>query len=308
MSAPGWELLAVTPIVQMLARTADALRSATPMYPSRLHLLVIAVPPVAASFAVLSLGAVGGGIWLIHILAICLACVLSVAGNQLPRLARAPWPAAAIILLTLAAVAVPLLRDSPGPNRWASLGPVNLYVASLVLPSFLAACSVYARRRGNCDMIAFGSALGVSLVLAAQPDASQALALLVGSTVGFVRYRSDTFKSVITLGAIALVTTWTFSRPDPLEPVPYVEGVFALALGHSLVTGLAVITSAITLVTGLYIRSFRGPSWLSAVAAYYAVLFACSVAGLTPAPLVGYGAGPLLGFGLMVAVSQWVEA
>ncbi|MFL5555974.1 MAG: hypothetical protein ACJ78D_09285 [Gemmatimonadaceae bacterium] len=39
------------------------------------------------------------------------------------------------------------------------------------------------------------------------------------------------------------------------------------------------------------------------VAVYYAVLYACSVAGLTPAPLIGYGAGPLLGFGLMVAAA-----
>ena len=48
-----------------------------------------------------------------------------------------------------------------------------------------------------------------------------------------------------------------------------------------------------------------GQPWLSAVAAYHAVLFACSIAGLTPAPLIGYGAGPLLGFGLMVAVAGW---
>ena len=278
------------------------------MHPSRYDLLLIAVPPVAASFAVLAFGAVGRNIWLTHLLAICLACALSAAGNHLIRLPRAPSPAVAIILLTLAGVAVPLLRDSAGPHRWASLGLLNLYVAPLLLPSFLAACSVYARKRGNGDMIAFAAALGVSILLAAQPDASQVLALLVGSTVGFVRYRSDTLKSAITGVAMALVTAWTFSRPDPLEPVPYVEGVFALALGHSLYAGLAVITSAITLVTGLHLCSFRGPSWLSAVAAYYTVLFACSVAGMTPAPLIGYGAGPLLGFGLMVAVSRWVEA
>lgn len=278
------------------------------MNSSRSQSLLAAVPPVAASFAVLAIGAVGRGMWLTHLLAICLACVLAVAGSQLIRLARAPSPAAAIILLTVAGVSVPLLRDSPGPNRWALLGPLNLYMAPLLLPSFLAACSVFARKRGNCNMIAFAATLAVSILLAAQPDASQLLALLVGSMVGFLRYRSDTFRSVITFVAIALVMAWTFSRPDPLEPVSYVEGVFVLALGHSLFAGLAVITSAITLVTGLYICSFRGPSWLSAVAAYYAVLFACSVAGLTPAPLIGYGAGPLLGFGLMVAVSQWIEA
>jgi hypothetical protein len=53
---------------------------------------------------------------------------------------------------------------------------------------------------------------------------------------------------------------------------------------------------------------FQGFPWLSAVATCYAVLFLCSVAGLTPAPLMGYGADPLLGFGLMVAMSSWAGA
>ncbi|MFL5611343.1 MAG: hypothetical protein ACJ78G_11570 [Gemmatimonadaceae bacterium] len=88
-----------------------------------------------------------------------------------------------------------------------------------------------------------------------------------------------------------------------MQPVAHVEGVFALALGHSLFAGAAVIASAATLVVGLHVNSSRGRTWLSVVAVYYAVLYACSVAGLTPAPLIGYGAGPLLGFGLMVAAA-----
>lgn len=277
------------------------------MLPSRSQWLLTAVPPVAAGFAVLVFGAVGRGTWLIHLLAIGLACVLAVAGRHLARPARGPLPAAALMLLTLAGVAAPLLREAPGPHRWVWLGPLSLYTAPLLLPSFLAACSVYARKRGSDDMVAFAATLGVGILLAAQPDASQVLALLAGSAVGLARYRSDRFRSVITLGALALVTAWTFSRPDPLHPVSYVEGVFALALDHSLFAGLAVVASAITLVTGLYLCSLRGPSWLSAVAAYYAALFGCSVAGLTPAPLIGCSAGPLLGFGLMVAVSRWIE-
>ena len=278
------------------------------MLPLRAHWLLIAAPPVVASVAVLALGAVGTSIWLTHLVAICLACVLAVGGSQLIGWARSISPANAIILLTLAGVAVPLLRDSAGPKRWALVGPFNLYMAPLWLPSFFAACSVYLRKRGNHGLLACAATLGVSILLATQPDAAQVLALLGGSAVVFVRYHSDRLRSALMLLAVALVTAWAFLRPDPLEPVSYVEGVFALALGHSLFAGLAVITSAITLVTGLIVCSFGGPTWLAAVAAYYAVLFACSVAGLTPAPLIGYGAGPLLGFGLMVAVSRWIEA
>ncbi|MBK7771236.1 MAG: hypothetical protein IPI48_12145 [bacterium] len=101
---------------------------------------------------------------------------------------------------------------------------------------------------------------------------------------------------------------WALSQPDPLQPVAHVEGVFALALGHSLFAGAAVIASAAALVVGRHVNSSGGRTWLSVVAAYYAVLFACSVAGLTAAPLISYGASPWLGFGLMVAAASGLEA
>jgi hypothetical protein len=110
------------------------------------------------------------------------------------------------------------------------------------------------------------------------------------------------------LAFAALATALAFSKPDPLQPVAHVEGVFALALGHSLFAGALVIASAVALVVGLYVNSSGGRTWLSVVAVYYAVLFACSIAGLTPAPLIGYGAGPLLGFGLMVAAASGLHA
>jgi hypothetical protein len=278
------------------------------MRPSPSRLLLAAVPPVAASLVVLVIGGVGRGIWLSHLAAVVAACALTLAGAGLARVTRVPVPPPALILLTLAGVAVPLLRGADGPNRWAVVGPLNLYMAPVVLPSFFAACAVYARSRGGRDWTTMAAALGVSLLLAAQPDASQVLALLTASTVVFVRGGADRLRSTVTLGAMALVTLWAFSRPDPLLPVPHVEGVFVLALGHSWFAGSVVIVSAVALVALLYAGSRKGPSWLAAVATYYGVLFACSIAGLTPAPLVGFGAGPLLGFGLMAAVSPWLSA
>jgi hypothetical protein len=99
------------------------------------------------------------------------------------------------------------------------------------------------------------------------------------------------------------LTTWSFLQPDPLTPVPYVEGVFALALSHSTAMGVAVIASAVVLIAALLWLSRERP-WLVAAAAYYGVLFLCSVAELTPAPLIGFGAGPWLGFGLLLALMQ----
>ncbi len=275
---------------------------------SHLQLLLIAVPAVAASMAVLAFGSVGRSTWIIQVLAICLAFALALVGAQLSRRTNARSPAGPIIVFTLFGIAVPLLAEAPGPERWASLGPINLYMAPALLPSFLVACSVWIARGGRSQHFAFIAIVGACVLLAAQPDASQALALLAASSVAVARSPSRSAMSIVTLAFAALATAWAFSQPDPLQPVAHVEGVFALALGHSLFAGAAVIASAAALVVGLHVNSSGGRTWLSAVAVYYAVLFACSVAGLTPAPLIGYGAGPLLGFGLMVAAASGLEA
>jgi hypothetical protein len=258
--------------------------------------------------AVLSFGAAGRSTWIIQVLAICLACALALVGAQLGRRTSARSPAGPIIAFALLGIALPLLAEAPGPERWASLGPINLYMAPALLPSFLVACWVWIARGERSQNFALAAIVGASVLLAAQPDASQALALLAASAVAVARSPSRSPVSIVALAFAALATAWAFSQPDPLQPVAHVEGVFALALGHSLFAGAAVIAGAAALVVGLHMNSSGGRTWLSVVAVYYAVLFACSVAGLTPAPLIGYGAGPWLGFGLMVAAASGCDA
>lgn len=271
----------------------------------RRHILLMAVLPLAASCVVLSIADVSQKIWLMHAVWILTAWLIALAGKFLDRRTDGRMLATVILALTLPGLAVPLLGDSSGPERWLALGPLNLYMAPLLLPAFLAACSVCLRHQR--DNLAFTALIGASILLALQPDASQALALLAGTVILFWRDRADGLKSTLTVTVMALLTAWAISRPDPLEPVAYVEGVFSLALGHSVFAGLAVIASAGVLLVSLALYSRRGPAWLAALAAYYAILFACSVAGLTPAPLIGYGAGPLLGFGLLAALAARAE-
>ncbi|MBK7047981.1 MAG: hypothetical protein IPH48_16060 [bacterium] len=278
------------------------------MHLSHSQLLLVAVPAAAASMAVLSFGAAGRTTWIIQVLAIGLACALALVGAQLGRRSNARSPAGPIIAFTLLGIAVPLLAEAPGPERWASLGPINLYMAPVLLPSFLVVCTVWIARGERSQHFAFAAIVVASVLLAAQPDASQALALLAASGGAVARAPSRSPVSIAALAFAALATGWALSQPDPLQPVAHVEGVFALALGHSLFAGAAVIASAAALVVGLHVNSSGGRTWLSVVAVYYAVLFACSVAGLTPAPLIGYGAGPLLGFGLMVAAASVLDA
>jgi len=93
------------------------------------------------------------------------------------------------------------------------------------------------------------------------------------------------------------------AQPDPLAPVSYVEEVLAVSWRHSVAAGIGVSAAAMFLLWTLTVRPGGVHAALPAVGAYYAALFAFSIAGLTPAPLIGFGAGPLLGFGLLAGAT-----
>lgn len=271
----------------------------------RFGLLYPALGVAIASFAVLAIYGASATVWIVQAMAVVAAAAIVLAGKLLGRWYGAPLPAALIPAATLIGIAAPIFSDKPGPERWISLGPLSLYVAPVLLPAFLVACSTCACRTGVPGRMALIALAGVSVLLALQPDGSQAFALLTGAAIAIAQARERSPLAVVALIVAALATVWAFTRPDPLEPIPYVEGVFELALGYSLLAGLAVVASAAALIASLHLSSSSAGRGLSAVAAYYAVLYACSVAGLTPAPLIGYGAGPWLGFGLAVGAVSW---
>jgi hypothetical protein len=87
-----------------------------------------------------------------------------------------------------------------------------------------------------------------------------------------------------------------------LVPVEHVELVFALAFARAPWAGLCVSLAALATIALLAFRLARIDRALLAVPAYYAVLFVVSLSGITPAPLIGFGAGPWLGFGCMLGM------
>ena len=271
----------------------------------RVGLLLPALSVAIASFAVLALAGVHGTVWVVQAMAVVAAFTIAVAGKLLGRWYSAPLPAGLILSATLIGIAAPMFWNKPDPERWVPLGPLSLYVTPVFLPTFFMACSTCFDRSGMWKRMALIAILGTSLLLALQPDGSQALALLMGAAVVIARARERSPFAIVALILAALATACAVTRPDLLDPIPYVEGVFELSLGYSLFAGVAVVASAVALIVFLHLNSTSAGRGLSAVAAYYAVLYACSVAGLTPAPLIGYGAGPWLGFGFMLGAVSW---
>ena len=110
--------------------------------------------------------------------------------------------------------------------------------------------------------------------------------------------------------AVAMVGAAWF-RPDPLAPVPEVEGIFQLAWASSpFVAILAVVAlGAAALTPGLVVRAGDAPRRAALpLVVYFAVSALAPALGAFPAPLVGMGVSPILGawlgVGLLAALAS----
>lgn len=265
----------------------------------------LAVPPLVASVVVLAIAGVGPAVWALQIVAVALAALIASAGRTYVGHRRSTPTSLLVLGLALAALVLPLLTALPSPQRWLLVGPARLYVAPVVLPAALLAWQALTRATGRRRTQAHAALVLAGLLLALQPDTSQVLALLAAVTTIAWRGEAPPRTLIPVWIGLALATAWALTRPDPLQPVPHVEGVIALAFAHSIAAGLLVAGGEIALVAGLWRAGpTTGTSALHGLAAYYATLFVCAHAGLTPAPLIGVGAGPWLGYGLFVALAS----
>lgn len=162
-------------------------------------------------------------------------------------------------------------------------------------------------------------ALGGSLLLMRQADVGAgplilqtAVAVVSFAAVALTRPRAAdeptrerALLAVAIATALAAGVAWAWWQPDPLLPVPHVEGVLDLAAAAGPVWfAAAVIALALPLLAlARLARASNAPALLS-VAIYYVVIDVLAWRQLTPMPLLGYGAGPIVGYALMAASAR----
>ena len=215
------------------------------------------------------------------------------------RFAPSPGHATALGILTvvLAIEAYVLFGgvSMEGVHRWIKLGPMQLHAASLLVP--LAAWSVAQR----LDGIAAALLAGILLVFAAQPDAAAALALTLALTVIAVANA----KQPRLAGALALFglacAIFAFSRHDPLPAVAYVERVIPNAFVASPPKGvIAALAMAALPLAMLWRRRSRESGALAAVWLGFVL---ANLVGNYPAPVIGAGAAPVIGWLLSIGLA-----
>lgn len=211
-----------------------------------------------------------------------------------PRTSRPISPTRTVALLFVAVLAVAATLIAPGVDgvhRWLPLGPFTLHPSAVVGPWLLATFA-------TAPKAAFGPLAALlcaaQLIHLAQPDAAQATALalgalpvLVATTAAPTRVR---LALALTLLALA-IATWF--RPDPIQPVPHVEQILDLAAASGPGWLLASLAAAALLFT-----PFAWPLTPARVALGVYLLTALVVpcAGNFPVPILGAGAGHVLGW------------
>lgn len=258
----------------------------------------------AASLASVGLGcwiagvhSVPAGVWLRDLGAWVVGLVAAaIIGGASGRRAQAGFLLAAPIGL-----GATLLAPGLGAvHRWLQLGPFQVNAAEILLPPAVVALAALGEGRRWPWLI--GALVGA--VLVAQPDASQATAFagagivaLLLSAMGRGLRWSGVLIAVAVIGAAWL-------RPDPLAPVPEVEGMFRLAWGLS--PFVAVLAAAPLLAAALapMLAGQRGAT----LSSYFLISAMAPALGAFPVPLVGMGVSPILGAWLGVGVLVAVDA
>ncbi|WP_301751245.1 hypothetical protein [uncultured Erythrobacter sp.] len=204
-----------------------------------------------------------------------------------------------LVLAGLAALALtlPVLigPEVGGVSRWLPAGPVQIHSGALLLPLI----TVQAAREPKVGTILLALA-GAALLL--QPDAASLLALGLAS-IALAAVSRSIIYAVVGLAALGFAAA-TFGA-GTLEPQMFTEGVLAqvwqsapllaLALG-----GLLFIVPAWLLMRNPDIPRAEG----AALAALLCGLGIAAVLAPFPYPLIGYGAAPILGFGLALGLRK----
>jgi hypothetical protein len=209
---------------------------------------------------------------------------------------RIPSGSETFLLRWLIAVGVGLLGatlmgpDVAGVHRWLGLGPQEIHVGAVLLPSLL----VFLTDLEWTPAVAV--ALLTLTVLLLQPDAAQAASFAAGWGVWMAMTRGR--KAAVPVAAAVILGGATWLRHDPLEPVPHVEGIVGVAAG----LGTMWRATSLGALTLLPIPFLLDPKRHvgTALAVYMTGTLVAAWLGHYPIPVLGYGVSPIFGYYLAI--------
>ncbi len=213
-------------------------------------------------------------------------------------------PAVTFTAITLLFAALVLGQDLQGVRRWIMLGPGRLHAGMLAIPALVA---VLPRLR---QVLAAGATALATLAIWAQPDFASVLALFGGIALATAGQRLSWTQQAMRLAAVIGLIATAF-RPDPLTGVRFVETALGDGWAFSPFLGLVMAVTLIIAITAPPLLLTRGkPELQRSARAVIGAMAGFTLAGLLapfPQPLIGFGASPIIGYGLALAVLRFTR-
>ena len=253
------------------------------------------VPALVIGAVVMYQAGVPTGTWIRNVAATFVGVLVVVAASwrrppssSSPSMALNRWLCALGLVLLGATLTRPGVA---GVHRWLDLGPLDLHVGAILLPSLLVLLT-------DLDWAANVLVAFLTLtVLLLQPDAAQAASFAAGWGVWVAMTRGRAATGPIATVLLLAGAAWL--RPDPLEPVGHVEGIVGMAATQGAIWGVTSIF-ALALLPIAFLMSPKRKAGV-ALAVYMACTLVSARLGTFPVPVLGYGVSPILGYYLAIA-------
>jgi cell division protein FtsW (lipid II flippase) len=245
------------------------------------------------TFAMVSYG-VTSSIWIQNILIWLVGTVLGFAFLNRNKEKRSSKGNLVYTIVIVALVVLPFwFNDLDGVHRWLIIGPINLYIASMILPLLI--IHLWKLSLNNRERYAIGLIFMTLIILLFHPDAGQltafacAAAIILWKTIRkwMIRILSIIFTAA--LGVISWVAL------DGLAPVPYVEQIIYLVADLGIVWFILGILSLLLLLSPFFFYGKKNIISLS-LGVYYLIMMFATFFGNFPMPIMGYGISPIIGY------------
>lgn len=182
-----------------------------------------------------------------------------------------------------------------GVHRWVSVGPIKFNVASILLPILI----IELWRISNIINWWFPViiTIAVSILLALQPDASQATGFIIPMILILTSKANKNTTRYIVASLIFAIAIMTWIFIDSLPPVDHVEEILSMVKNLGLAWFVFGIGSLVLLPLPFVLFPSKNYRLVSkCVGIYFIIIILSTMFGNFPVPLMGYGISPIIGY------------
>lgn len=238
--------------------------------------------------------------WSINLAATAVGMLIWALVRRLPPPSR-PATRAFLTAASLIAILLPFAAAGMlGVHRWIAVAGLRLHASAIVAPLIILAVAAAASRTTALPL-AIGAA-GV-MILALQPDAAQATSLAAACAVVLVLAPMKPVRQLLSVVVLTAVSAVSFFRHDPLPPVAHVEGIFGVVSSGGVGWAVLATVALLLLAVPFFVAWHRHRRVMALAAGVYVAMTILAPAwGTFPVPVMGFGASPILGYFLALAV------